>query len=151
MKSIYKLFAVTPVLLLTSCANVGQTASWSENMSDSFMFTSASAVPAGKTQCVSLAQPYVLKSGDATFNLPAGVYKGTSKNSSGVYYYAPSSITTSVSHWVFSFSNDGVFFNNSMTAGNLFGAKLNGYDRRPVRTVVLPGSVISRFKKIGRC
>lgn len=151
MKSIKNILIIVPALLLSSCANVGPTASWSEAMSDTFLFTSASSVPKGETRCISLATPYVLKSGEATFNLPAGTYKATMKNSTGYFYYAPSSITTSLSHWVYGYTNDGIYLNNSSTAGNVFGAKIDGFDRRPVRTIVLPGSVVARFTKMGKC
>lgn len=149
MNKSIKLLTVASVMLLSSCANVGQTSSFGERLSDSFLLTSASDVPTAQTLCISLSQPYSFKSGSVTINMPAGTYKSIRKNSSGYFFYAPSPITSD-SAWSLG-SSEGVYLNNAMTSGDLFARKVDGFDDRPIRSVVLPSNVISRFKKMGKC
>ncbi len=149
MNKSIKLLTLSSVVLLASCADVGKTAGFGERMSDSFLLTSASEVKTADTRCISLASPYAFKSGSVTFTLPAGTYKSIRKIDTGYFYYAPSNVKSD--SWFVGSSQQGVYLNNAMSAGNLFGAKEDGFDDRPIRSVELPGSVIAKFKKMGKC
>lgn len=148
MNKSIKLLTLASAMMLASCADVGKTAGFGERFSDNFLLTSASAVKTADTRCISLAKTYSFKSGKVTFTLPAGKYKSMRKIDTGYFYYAPSAVTSD--SWYVG-SQEGVYLNNAMSAGNLFGRMGDGIDDRPVRSVELPGSVIAQFNKLGKC
>lgn len=143
-----KLLPIFAMLLLTGCVNMGKQASFGEKMSDNFIFTSATSIPDSETKCVSLAKIFEFKTGSVTYTLPAGTYRATKKNSTGEFYYAPSSIESST--WLAD-SAYGIYINNQFTQANLFGTSPTGYDSRPIRGSVLPSTIFQYLRKNGHC
>lgn len=136
--------AVAATLLLSGCADVGQTASYGEFVQDKLILTTAQDVPAAEMKCVALSQSLIFKSGSVTFTLPAGKYKGERKHKSGVFYYAPSAISAT---YRFNGRPDGIYIDNGFTTGNLFTVDYMSITNAPIRNVILPSSVLSRFSR----
>ncbi len=148
MKNTVKLIAVTSVVLLSGCVGLGPQASLGDRMKDNFLFTSAANVSPSEVRCVRLTKSFTFKSGSVIYTLPAGSYQGTKKNSTGYFYYAPSSITSSSSFYG---SGEGIYINNEFNGGNIFDVNATGFDSRPIRFTVLPKSIFSFIKKNARC
>lgn len=125
---------------------MGPQASFSERFRDTNVFTSADKVSAAEKKCIMLTQPFTLVSGSVTYSLPAGRYIAKMKNKTGYFYYAPSKITSP--NWFLSFPEQGIYLDNQLTKGNLFGADSQGYADRPIRNAVLPEGI---FPYISKC
>jgi len=143
MNNIIKIITVSSIIVLTGCT--GQQASMGERFQDSFLFTSAKSVESNQERCITLTKQISMPSGSVTFTLPAGRYVARKQNKDGYFYYAPSTVTTS--NWLLADSQQGIFLSNDGSSGNLFGYDHMGYDNRPIRSVVLPGSIYSFIKK----
>ncbi len=142
-------------LSLIGCSS--QRASYSETFSDNFLFTSARKVPEKEMKCFRLINNYSFtvtsdfamklekfNSKPQTYVLPAGLYQGKQKISSGVFYTAPHVIQ---SRSIFHSEIDGVYINNAGTAGNLNAYKENSVYRTPMRGIQLPSSFFKNIKK----
>jgi len=140
-----KLLAILPISFLSGC--VGPQASFKERMHDNFAFTSTENVQDKK--CITLTQPFTLKSGAVTYSLPAGEYISQKKNDAGYFYYAPSSVTSS--NWLIAPPQDGVYLNNQLNKGNVFGRNPYGFDDIPIRGAILPNSIFTYIKKSNQC
>lgn len=143
MSQAIKILALSSVVFLSGC--MGPHASFSERMQDSFLFTSADDVAGSENKCIMLTKPVTLPSGSVTYSIPAGRYIAKKKNQTGYFYYAPSRITSS--NWLLSPSQQGIYLNNQLNSGNVFGANPTGYSNRPIRGAVLPNSIFSYIKK----
>lgn len=142
-------------LSLAGCSS--QRASYGETFSDNFLFTSARNVPEKEMKCFRLKNSYsftiasdlALKlekfnSKPQTYVLPAGLYQGKQKVSSGVFYTAPHVIQA---HSILHSEIDGVYINNAGTAGNLNSYKENSVFHTPMRGVKLPSSFFKNIQK----
>jgi len=132
-------------IFIAGCAG-GPQASFSERFQDTDIFTSADKVSPTEKKCIMLIQPYTLVSGSVAYSLPAGRYIAKMKNKTGYFYYAPSKITSP--NWFLSFPEQGIYLDNQLTKGNLFGADPQGYADRPIRNAVLPAEI---FQYISKC
>ena len=150
MKNLLKLLALSPILLLSGCVNIGPQSSFGERLSDNFLFTAGLPVAASETRCLSMSKPFTFQSGSVTYTLPAGTYKGTRKNGSGYFYYSPSPIASSASTWVVP-APYGIYVNNEFNHGNLFNPNPMGYDSRPIRTTILPDTFFSSMVRKSSC
>lgn len=145
--NIIKLLTLSLVILLSGC--MGAQASFSERMQDNFLFTSAENVSASEKRCITLTKPFTLESGSVTYSIPAGRYIAEKKNKTGYFYYAPKRITSS--NWLLSPSQQGIYLNNQLNKGNLFGRESQGYANRPIRGAVLPKAIFSYIQKNSKC
>lgn len=149
MKFKFKALTLGAFTLLGCSACMGPQASFSEMARDSFIFTSASEVPASEKRCITVTKSVSLQSGSLTFSIPAGRYVATKKNRDGYFYYAPTMIKSS--NGFISLDKQGIFLNNQLSGGNIFGKNPEGYSDRPIRGPILTKEVLSYINKNSAC
>ena len=146
---INKIKILTPLLVIFLSGCMGPQASFKERMQDSFLFTSAARVPASEIKCISLTKSFTLQSGSVTYSIPSGRYIAKRKNKTGYFYYAPTLIKSS--NWFLSPSQQGIYLDNQLNKGNVFGRDPQGYASRPIRGAILPKAIFSYIQMNSHC
>lgn len=143
MKRIIKLLPIALIVVLTGC--VGPSASYTDRLKDSFLFTSADNVPENVHKSIVLTQPYSFQSGMINYSLPAGRYVAMKMHESGYFYYAPQAIKTQNSFlypW-----QEGIYLENNANKAYVFGRSGNSFSDRPIRGSMLPQDIFRILKR----